>query len=378
MREINTVHYFNQIEYLPNHIFNEFYQNFFEYGQEFFSKKFSGQVENFELFCKDLEENIDIRKCCDFIDSDDVTKIYYSPGRIVSIFSANSNKINIDLATDQKDFLDVFSSFVENKFQKVKEEQQIHMIAPDEYSEQVSLYPMGEISSPLNRDNYNEEILKKVDFVIKELNSENPLGRMVLIDGPPGCGKSYLIRGMLKELNYGVCVLVPVSMLESLDKPTLIPLLMKYKRKSGMIGRLVKPPSDDVFKDKKGKPIILIIEDADSVLVPRQADNMSEISSLLNYTDGIFGSLFDLRIIATTNAPHVDIEKALLRPGRLLKRIHIDYLKPTKAEEIYKNLTGQKKTFEKEVSLATVYSMAKGNEPDEAVNQKDNVVGFQS
>ena len=285
----------------------------------------------------------------------------------------NSNKITIDLTTDKKEFLEKITQFLETKFQEVKKEKQIHMIAPDEYTEQVSLYPMGDVSSELNRENYDEETLKKVDYVVTELNSKNPTGRMLLIDGSPGTGKSFLIRGILKELNFGICVLVPVSMLESLDKPTLIPLLMKNKL-SKTTGNLVKSKVDS---ETTSKPIILILEDADNILVPRAADNMSAISSLLNYTDGIFGSLFDLRIIATTNAPHVEIEKALLRPGRLLKRIHVGLLSKAKAEEVYERLTGQKRKFEKEISLAAVYSLAKGNEIEEDSSEdRQQVVGF--
>lgn len=363
MKDLNNIIYFSKDEFLQNYIFYKLFQQFFETGEHFFSKQFCGLIKNVDIFCEELQKIANAKKVFDQIEEDIRSIYYFSDHNFISVYIPNSKKITIDVITDKKDFLEKVCVFLSEKFNKVEKEKQIHMIAPDEYTEQASLYPMGNVSSPLNRKNYSEETLKKVDYVVEELNSENPTGRMVIIDGNPGVGKSYLIRGILNQLNFGVCVLIPVSMLESLDKPTLIPLLMKNKT-SGVT-------------DEKGKPIILILEDADSVLTPRAADNMSAISSLLNYTDGIFGTLFDLRIIATTNASHVEIEKALLRPGRLLKRIHVDLLNPTKAAEIYEDLTGQKRSFEKDISLAAVYSLAKGNEIDIAAEvDHQQIVGF--
>ncbi len=47
---------------------------------------------------------------------------------------------------------------------------------------------------------------------------------------------------------------------------------------------------------------MLIVEDADECLVQRGSDNMSTIASVLNISDGILGSILDVRVLATTNA----------------------------------------------------------------------------
>ena len=372
--KLKTINYFNYNEWLANDLTYRLFQQFLDKGTHFFKRNFTGLVEDFEVFCQELETLAAVKKVFDISeDDDDTTRIYLFERHFFSVYAPVSNKVTVEVITDDEAFLRKVSAFFDSKFKEIKKEKQIHMIAPDEFSEQTTLYPMGEVSSPLTRLNYNDDVLKKFDFVVKELNAEVPTGRMVLVDGLPGVGKSYLIRGLLNEINYGTCVLVPVSVLESLDKPTLVPLLMKQRQKKHGHNRFIEKES--MNDSGKHKPIILIIEDADSVLVPRQADNMSAISSLLNYTDGIFGSLFDLRIIATTNAHHVEIEGALLRPGRLLKRIHVDLLKPSRAEEVFESLTKQKKIFKKETSLATVYSIANGNEPEE-IQKEENVVGF--
>ena len=370
--DMKTFQYFNSNEWMINDLIYRLIQQFLDKGTRFYKRNFIGLVDDVDVFCEELEKFAEVKKVVDFTDDDDKTIVYVFEHHFFSVYAPTSNKLTVEFVTDDAAYLEKVTAFFDSKFKEIKKEKQIHMIAPDEFSETTTLYPMGEVSSPLTRINYNDDVLKKFDFVVKELNAEVPTGRMVLVDGLPGVGKSYLIRGILNEINYGTCVLVPVSMLENLDKPTLIPLLMKQKQKRQLVG----PRIEKADTTGKHKPIILIIEDADSVLVPRQADNMSAISSLLNYTDGIFGSLFDLRIIATTNAHHVEIESALLRPGRLLKRIHVDLLKPSRAEEVFESLTKKTMSFPKPVSLATVYSIANGNEQEEVIQKEENVVGF--
>ena len=98
-------------------------------------------------------------------------------------------------------------------------------------------------------------------------------------------------------------LLVPSDMLESLGKPDLLPMLRACSA--------------------GGNPVVLILEDADSALVPRSTDNISRVSALLNYTDDMFGDILNIRVIATTNAKRHDYDEALMRKGRLMAEIQI-------------------------------------------------------
>ena len=69
--------------------------------------------------------------------------------------------------------------------------------------------------------------------------------------------------------------------------------------------------------DDHCSPLVLLIEDADQCLISRMTDNLPAISTLLNLADGILGRCLDVRVIATSNAKVVDVDKALLRPGRI-------------------------------------------------------------
>ena len=66
-------------------------------------------------------------------------------------------------------------------------------------------------------------------------------------------------------------------------------------------------------------------------------------------------------MVATTNAKHCEIDPALLRPGRLCRRIEIDPLRPDYASRVFERLTGVPRVFDAPVPLADVYAAARGS-----------------
>jgi len=65
---------------------------------------------------------------------------------------------------------------------------------------------------------------------------------------------------------------------------------------------------------------------------------MDDITSILNMGDGIFGSLFDIRIVATTNAKQEEMDEAITRPGRLSKRVYVGFTNYEEANRIFQRL----------------------------------------
>ncbi len=225
------------------------------------------------------------------------------------------------------------------------------------------LESIGVAHIALERGNYEDNVVKSYDYIVKDLNNKkNPGGRLSIIDGQPGTGKTYLVRALMGEVPNAIFVIVPPESVMEISGPNLIPLLNETRAHS-------------IEGDRDRRSIVLILEDADDILVPRGRDNMSAISALLNYTAGIFGDLFDLRIIATTNAKKVELEKALLRSGRLSRAITVGELSAEKATQVYRRLTGNQ-TFilEKPQTLADVYALSKGIERQE--DREEEKLGF--
>jgi len=216
----------------------------------------------------------------------------------------------------------------------------------------LGLNSIGNAGIPLVSDNYTKKVQDDYRFAIKDLNSESPSGRIVVMRGPAGTGKTHLIRAMLLQVPDAMFVLISPEVVTNLAGPELLPLLMNYR--GGSTG-----------------PIVLVLEDADRCLVARANENMSLIQSLLNLGDGILGSLLDVRIVATTNADELKMEQAIMRPGRLSKMLDVDFLDPLTAQQIFRRLlpdtafpveiNGSTNPKDFKVTLAEVYSMARKN-----------------
>lgn len=199
------------------------------------------------------------------------------------------------------------------------------------------LMSIGKPSTPVIRENYSAKALELYDAAINNYKTDNPFGRLTILYGRPGTGKTYLLRGMMHDLggyNATFMMLSP-DILQRYPASTLIKLFLQ-----------AGPQNERVY---------VFCEDADSCMVTRNSDNASTISLLLNFADGIVGNLLNLRIIMTTNAEKIDIDNALLRPGRLNKCIEVGLLTADEANRSYAKLTGKNGTFLDQICLAEIY-----------------------
>ncbi len=117
------------------------------------------------------------------------------------------------------------------------------------------------------------------------------------------------------------------------------------------------------------EPTVLVIEDADHCLSPRDKDNLNAISALLNLSDGIIGSLLDLRVVATTNVKDEEIDPALFRKGRLSAHVNIKNLSEEQARKVWRNIGGPPELFP-EGDLKTIFS-----DIDVTKNNSQSVIG---
>lgn len=203
-----------------------------------------------------------------------------------------------------------------------------------------SVTRLGAVGTQLERGNYSTEVLKDYDHILADLRTESPCGRLAILAGPPGSGKTYLVRSLVSSAPQCAFVLVPPHLVEGLGGPEILPALMSVK--SEFPG-----------------PIVLIIEDADQCLVQRKEGNMNAISAMLNLGDGILGAVLDVRILATTNADKIEMDPATRRPGRLCRYTEVGNLSAELATKALQRLTGKLDVSSEASSIAQVYAHAR-------------------
>jgi DNA replication protein DnaC len=191
-------------------------------------------------------------------------------------------------------------------------------------------------------NNYTNETMMQLNNVIKNLSNPQPPGRIVILEGPPGTGKTHLIKGILSKISDAILILLPTQYSDFITGPSFITTMLNS------------------FETRKNKSIVFVLEDAESSLVKRDTMNYSQISTFLNIGDGIIGDALDIKLIATTNVNKMDIDEAILRPGRLLERIEVNPLEEEKALEVTARLVKEKELKSDPESILRKISKAKG------------------
>ncbi len=175
----------------------------------------------------------------------------------------------------------------------------------------------------VKKELYNAMILPFEDPVVAEQYHIKP-AKGILLFGPPGCGKTMLMRALAKEMKFTFLYIKTSNIL------------------SKWVGESEKNISLLFQKARSMKPCILFFDEIDAL--GRKRTEFSEddtgpkvLSTLLQEMDGINAKQDGVIVVGATNAPHM-IDPALMRPGRLDKIIYMPLPDLHGRKEIFKVL----------------------------------------
>lgn len=179
---------------------------------------------------------------------------------------------------------------------------------------------------------YNEDFHPIHKEIVKQLNKKDTNG-LYLFHGQPGTGKSTYIKFLLHQLKKKVIFISP-KMAGELDNLSMTPFLLNNKNS------------------------VFILEDSEELITSREEVRNSNLSMLLNLTDGLLGESLGIQIIATFNTDVKNIDKALMRKGRLSQ---IYEFKPLSIDRTNKLLTVLKikETVNQPLPVADIFNFEK-------------------
>ncbi len=144
----------------------------------------------------------------------------------------------------------------------------------------------------------------------------------ILLFGPPGTGKTMLMRALAKELKYNF---IEVKCSQILSQ---------------WYGESEKNVAEIFDNARKNAPTVLFFDEIDALAKKRSAESLDEVgqrvlSELLQQIDGASKSKATVMIVGATNRPDA-LDAAMLRPGRLDKIIYMHLPDPEARKAILK------------------------------------------
>lgn len=308
-------------------------------------KKLSRWIEN------SLKDRIQKRYACETYSEGPKTLCYDE----IAYFLTNDILVCLDTDRDIVELLfseadeDAHSLFETiKKFKKKSSALSINLIVTDRDGMSLKDLKTKKLCLQLN-ENYNEDLCLLHPTILSALKKESSNG-LVLFHGDPGTGKSTYIRYLVGFLKKKVIFLSP-RLAGNLDDP-------------GFARLLTENPNS-----------IVIIEDAEALLISRDGSENSGISTLLNLTDGLLGTSLGIQFICTFNTPASNIDKALLRKGRLVALYQFGPLSIAKSTALLQRLGIADFRVTQPMSLAEIYNVEK---PQFRLGPKKQTIGFKA
>ena len=191
---------------------------------------------------------------------------------------------------------------------------------------------------PVIRRNYPRRVAKAVDKLMT-IGPDRITGRLLLLHGPPGTGKTTALRALAHGWR----------------KWCRLDYVLDPERLLGESAYLMAAALGEDDDDETGRWRLLLLEDCDELIrSDAKRGSGQSLARLLNLTDGLLGQGLEVIVGITTNEPLTKLHPAIVRPGRCLA--HIEVGRFSRLEAI--DWLGRQATIDAEgATLAELFSL---------------------
>lgn len=253
--------------------------------------------------------------------------------------------VQIYFKSDRQEFVEKLANkFLELRLPEKEQDFEINIITLTQQGLDLKMLPLTPSSLDIALF-YNDDFAEVDALIRSRLMMKDDKG-IVLLHGLPGTGKTSYLRYLIGSLNKKVLFVSPA-----------------------VAGNLMNPEFIDLLIDNPNS--ILIIEDAENLILDRRYNSNSSVSNLLNISDGLLSDCLNVQIICTFNSELNTLDSALLRKGRLIARYEFDKLTTGKAIRLSAHL-GFDTAITRPMTLAEITNPGEAQSSQE----KKHLIGF--